>query len=241
MATPSAGQMRPYRHAQHRRSASRCPAASPIRYALHVVAPWARRWGRRRPAGLGRRLWPGPRRGLAGRPARPQARRARAGSSACRCGYGSLSSPRQSWCPDGFLGTGAVAVFGTGSASDGMTWGRVGRHPKVDLTGGIFAHRPRHQGATGIRDRHRATRSGPRRWPAPSRPGAPPRVGRADAAAGGPEAGGEQLVKARPARTSSSGTKNRPTRSISSSKAWPLAWAWAAQRCRRPGRKIPPT
>jgi hypothetical protein len=47
-------------------------------------------------------------------------------------------------------------------------------------------------------------------------------------------------VKARPARTSSSGTKNRPTRSISSSKAWPLAWAWAALRCRRPGRRFHP-
>jgi len=87
--------------------------------------------------GSGRRLWPGPRRGLAGRPVRPQARRARAGSSACRCGYGSLSSPRQSRCP-GPLRTGATAAFGTGSASDGMTRRRVGRHPKVDLTGGIF-------------------------------------------------------------------------------------------------------
>jgi hypothetical protein len=39
---------------------------------------------------------------------------------------------------DGPFETGAAAVFGTGSASDGMTWHRVRRHPKVDLTGGIF-------------------------------------------------------------------------------------------------------
>jgi hypothetical protein len=108
-----------------------------VNEALHVVAQWARRLGKRRPAGLGRGLWPGPRRGLAG-PARRQARHARAGSSACRCGCGSLSSPRQSRGPVAPVSTGAAAVFGTRSASDGMTWRRVRRHPKVDLTGGIF-------------------------------------------------------------------------------------------------------
>jgi len=38
----------------------------------------------------------------------------------------------------GPLRTRATAAFATGSASDGMTRRRVGRHPKVDLTGGIF-------------------------------------------------------------------------------------------------------
>jgi hypothetical protein len=65
-----------------------------------LSSPSERGWpGMSWPAGLGPAPWPGPHRGLSGRPAGPRARGARAGSSACRCGRASLSSPPQPPCP----------------------------------------------------------------------------------------------------------------------------------------------